>query len=315
MTSKINVNQVKELYYAGFSQIKIAEILNTTAQTICRLMKRNNIPARSLSDASSIKIVLSNLEKSEILDLYKQGKNRESIAKQLNITEWAVRKTLDGYCFGTSLSLKKYHQNNTIPLTASQQQLILGSLIGDASLVFNEENDRYDFQVGHCIEQKEYLEHKAKILNSSIRSYIKDENSFSAGKEFFITSYYNKYELQKIYNICFVNRIKTISHKWLDLLTEEGISYWFMDDGTSSFLRNNKSVSARFSTLSFPKEQIILLQNKLLKFNIETSIHKHSDGEGLVISVLTKSINKLMDLVEPFIIPCMSYKIKRISNV
>lgn len=228
------------------------------------------------------------------------------------MTEWSVRKELHTIGYDPIEMRKLSNKKNTKLLTYEQEQLILGSLLGDASLISR--RGTYTFQVGHCLEQKEYLKYKCSILNTNIYSVIKDENSYSGGKEFFTTSYHNKYELEKIYNICFLNGRKTINHLWIEKLDMLGIAIWFMDDGTSSVIKNKKAISVRFSTLSFKKDEIFLLQNKLLEFNIETSLHKHTDGEGIIISVNQNFINKFMNMIEPHIVNCMKYKIKRRIN-
>lgn len=306
---KITKEELKKLYDNGNSQIIIAKLYNTTPQAICCLMKKYQIAARTHTDVSPIKIKLSDEIIEKIFELYNLGKNRETIAKELNITPWAVRKTIQGKCRGKGESLKLFCKNNTIPLSYIQKQLFFGSLLGDASLIYRKEKDQYVFQVGHCIAQKDYLNYKANILNCNVRSYIKDKNSYSAGKEFFITTYHNKYELEKIYKICFIDGIKSVNKQWLNLIDPLAIAYWFMDDGTSRF--SNNCVTASFSTLSFPRDQVILLQKRLLEFNIETTLQAHSDGYKLVIAIRQNSINKFMDLIEPYIVDCMKYKIKR----
>ena len=85
-----------------------------------------------------------------------------------------------------------------------------------------------------------------------------------------------------------------------------------MDDGTSSY--SNKAIMCRFSTLSFTKDQLQLLQDKLLEYCIHTTLQSHTDGEGLIIAVRQQSINLFMDLIEPYIVDCMKYKIKRRKN-
>ena len=218
---------------------------------------------------------------------------------------------MTGKCRGIAQSICLWYERHTVSLSFEQEQIILGSLLGDASLG-RRDNDQYDFQVGHCFEQKEWLSYKAKILGTNVTSYIKDENSFSSGKEFFKTSYGNKYELKKIYNLCSKDGIKTVSKEWVMKLQPLAIAVWFMDDGTASFSKN--AVIARFSTLSFSEDQLKLLQNRLLDFNILTTLQKHTDGLGLVIAIRQKSINVFMDLIEPYIVDCMKYKIKRRNN-
>jgi hypothetical protein len=258
-------------------------------------------------------IELSNDVISKIKDLYQHGSNRTEIAQILKVSEWAVRKTLNGFCRSKGESLSLHYKNNTVKLSYIQEQLIIGSLLGDASLSFRKERNSYELQVSHCLEQKQFLLEKANLLGVIYHSYIKD-NSFSNGKRYFKLTYCNKYELKRIYDLCFEDGIKTITKRWCDKLGPIAISYWFMDDGTSSIMKNSSSVVVRFATLSFPKQQLLLLQDVLLRFGIETSLQKHNDGKGFIMAVRQKSVNNFMDLIEPYIVDCMKYKIKRRIN-
>ena len=229
------------------------------------------------------------------------------------MTEWAVRKTIQGKCRPLGESLSFWHERNTVPLSYDQEQFILGSLLGDASLSCRRK-EAYELQVSHCLEQKDWLTHLAKVLGSSVCSYVKDDNSYSAGKEYFRTTYCNKYELKRIYRMCFDgDGIKTVSKAWANSINELAIAVWFMDDGRSSYVGKD-SVVASFSTLSFPKKECILLQNRLQDFDIKTTLQKHSDGQGLVTAIRQKSINKFMDMIGPYVVDCMKYKIKRRKN-
>lgn len=304
-----DINKIKKLYASGLSQIKIAKKYNVSVSVIYAFMKKHGIKARNLKDANSKRIAVSSHQEENIWSLYNDGYNRDSIASMLNMTSWSVRKTIQGKCRGKAESIKIYNKNNTVKLTHEQEQFILGSLLGDSSLCYSSNRNRYDFNTGHCLAQKEYVFHIAKLLNTNVRSYIKDKNSYSYGKEFFITSYYNRYELEKIYNLCFVSGKKTVTKEWADKLSPLAIAYWYMDDGSSH--KKNNNVNVNFSTLSFTREECEILQNRLLEFNIETRLHKHSDGYGTTISVRQNSVNRFMDLVEPYIIDCFKYKIKR----
>lgn len=250
----------------------------------------------------------------KIKSLYDDGLNRINIAKQLSLTEWTVRKCLKGYCKNKSERLKRYHRLNSIQLSDLQIQCILGTLLGDASLSYRQKTDCFEYQLSHCKEQKEYIEHISQLLNVKCNKYIKNDNSFSSGKEYYKLSYHNKYELVKLAQHTINNGRKTITKEWVNLLQPIAIAYWFMDDGSSSWIKNNPGIMVRFSTLSFTKDEISLLQNKLLEFGIETVTHNHTDGTGHELYIRQKSVNIFMNLVEPFVVNCMKYKIKRRLN-
>jgi hypothetical protein len=306
----LKIKEIDELYNSGLSQIKIAKLYKTTASAICTFMKTNGIKARNLYDANSLRINITENQVDNIWTLYNEGFNREEIAVKMNLTPWTVRKTIQGKCRKLGESLKLKRKKNTILLSYEQEQLILGSLLGDACLHKRKNRDAYDFTVGHCLEQKEYLIHKCNVLNSNLRSYIKGEESYSRGKEFFVTSYNNKYELERIYKMCFKNGVKTVNEEWMSKLDILGIAYWFMDDGSSH--SHKSTVNVNFSTLSFPKSDLKILQEKLKEFGLESTICHHRDGYNYTISLRQKSVNKFMNLISPIVntIPCMQYKIK-----
>jgi hypothetical protein len=261
------------------------------------------------------KITLSEQQVIKARYLYDQNYNRSEIVTQIGVSEWSIRKALQGYCKPLGVKLKEFHKKNSISITDEQLQCILGTLLGDASLSYRERDDVYEYQLSHCEEQKEYIEHIASLLKTNCNSFIKDDNSFSAGKVYYKLSYHNKYELEKIAALTIKNGIKTLSKTWVSLLGPLAIAYWFMDDGSSSWLKNSPSVMVRFATLSFPENEVKLLQNKLSNYGIATTLQNHTDGFGKIIYIRQDSVNNFMDIVEPILIRRklhnMLYKIKR----
>ncbi len=71
----------------------------------------------------------------------------------------------------------------------------------------------------------------------------------------------------------------------------------------------------RFASQSFSKKENLRLMKKLSDFGIETTLRKIQDGTGYNIYVRQNSVNKLMDLIEPYVVTSdMKYKIKRRKN-
>lgn len=256
--------------------------------------------------------LLDNIKK-----LYSEGYNRIDIATKLGVSEWTVRKNLKGYC-NRSIRLKDFHKRNDLKMTEIQVQCVLGTLLGDGSLSYRKKTDTFEYQLSHCKEQKGYIKHIANILGVKVNKYIKSKNSFSSGKQYYKISFHNKYELDKIAKLVIKNNKKIFSEEWSRLLSPQAIACWFMDDGSSySDKRKKSTIAVRFSTESFDKRELDLLQNMLLSFNVETTLQKkHIKYNGkkryaYIIYIKQKSVNIFMDLVEPYIISCMRYKIKR----
>ena len=169
----------------------------------------------------------------------------------------------------------------------------------------------------HGPKQLKYIKHKANILNVKVGKYHKGKKSFGPGGIYYRYSYSNKKELQEIYKICFKNGKKFVTSKWLKEIDALAIAYWFMDDGSSSFdITIPKTVMVRFATQSFSKKENKLLMKKLLEFDIETTLRKISDGTGYNIYVRQNSVNKLMELIKPYITTSdMKYKIKKRTTI
>jgi hypothetical protein len=82
------------------------------------------------------------------------------------------------------------------------------------------------------------------------------------------------------------------------------IACWFMDDGTNS--QRNKQI--RIYTMSFQKEEVAKLIFQMeTKFNIKCTINFNQGKPVLLVSC--RSYFDFIELVKPYIIESMAYKI------
>lgn len=87
-------------------------------------------------------------------------------------------------------------------------------------------------------------------------------------------------------------------------MTDKSLAYWFMDDGA----KRSNVAAVRFCTESFTRDEVDLLISILKdKFDIIGTPNK--DSNGWRISISTKSYGKFYDLVKPYVIPSMMYKL------
>jgi hypothetical protein len=85
-------------------------------------------------------------------------------------------------------------------------------------------------------------------------------------------------------------------------MTAFGLAVWFMDDGTAD--RNQ----VRINTQSFSYEENLMLVEFLhAKFGLAVTINKDKDRHRLRLSA--KDMDRFVDLVAPFVIPSMQYKL------
>jgi hypothetical protein len=92
-------------------------------------------------------------------------------------------------------------------------------------------------------------------------------------------------------------------------LTGRGLAFWFMDDGGKlDYNQNYKNKSIVLNTQSFTEEEVQMLSNELMaKFNFECELRSNKGKKVIVIS--NNSYPLFYELVIPFIIPEMMYKL------
>lgn len=102
-----------------------------------------------------------------------------------------------------------------------------------------------------------------------------------------------------LYNIFYKNGIKTIPDYIYNYYTSESLAYQYMDDG-SKICGTYKIATNCFTISELQKFQYFLLT----KFNLKTTLHKDNG-----IYIRKESANIFKELVSPYIIDSMKYKL------
>jgi hypothetical protein len=249
----------------------------------------------------------------KIYSLFLNGETIEKISSQVNFGTHVVKKVIRSKS-NSNLTITELKSLKNKNVNEQITQCIYGSLLGDSSLSKKYSKNNFvsfAFCSSHCNKQKNYLIKKSKVLGVKPRTYIKGDNSWSPNSKYWTLSYHNKLFLQNVYDQCFINNVKTVSAKWVNVINWEGIAYWFMDDGCSHAYKNAQTIQVNFSTLSFSKSEIDLLISKFKSLGVATHTVKSQHGKGMVLAVDSKDVNFFMSKIEPFIVPCMKYKIKK----
>jgi hypothetical protein len=105
-----------------------------------------------------------------------------------------------------------------------------------------------------------------------------------------------------VHSLFYIDKTKIAPLNIYELLTPIGLAFWIMDDGS----RQNKGL--HLSVYGYDSESVDRLLNVLQnKFNLKCTIHKHTSGPRIYI--WEESMDNLRQLVRPFIIESMTYKI------
>lgn len=195
-------------------------------------------------------------------------------------------------------------------LTQRQHEILVGILLGDASLQTESNGRTYRLRVSQSEQHKDYLFHlyeEFKNLTTSPPIQYQFQDARNPGKTYtrwsFATTQQDcfRFYAQQFYNGQ-EKKVPKLIHKWL---TGIAIAYWYMDDGAQKW--KGKSLGVRFCTDNFLKSDVQLLATVLnTKFKLTTSLQKKKNGWRLYISSYSYQI--LKDLIFDNIQLSMRYK-------
>lgn len=201
---------------------------------------------------------------------------------------------------------------DSIFITKKQRELIIGSLLGDATMRIGKGAKNANVKMEHGLNQKEYVEWKYEILKPWVFTPPKLSYRYRENGERYLKSWWFRTirhpKLTEIYKKFYIgeeskNRKKIIPRFLEENITPLMLSVLIMDDGSYS----KKKID--ISTYSFSLEDICFFQ-KCLKniFDVESNFYKDRD-KGYRMYFNQKETKKLIKLISPYIIPSMKYKI------
>ena len=107
-----------------------------------------------------------------------------------------------------------------------------------------------------------------------------------------------------IYDMWYINNIKQVPQNIGDYLTPLGLAIWIMDDGGKT------SSGLKLATNGFKYEDCLLLINVLNNnFNLKSSVISAGVPNQFCIYIWKESMDHLRDIISPYIIKEMQYKI------
>ena len=185
-------------------------------------------------------------------------------------------------------------------LTQLQKSLIFGSLLGDGYLRIVPGRKNALLEINHSISEKKYVDWKFKILKSISKSGPKSRKGNGSRVAYRFTTRQHP-ELTDIYRWFYrADKKKRIpSNLVLDPMS---IAVWYMDDGGKCGQDN-----VYLNTQQFDADDQNLCMRYLENFGIKSSLNR--DKIYWRVRIKSDSIEKFFDLVRPYIIPSMEYKL------
>lgn len=188
--------------------------------------------------------------------------------------------------------------------------IIYGSLLGDAHaekrsaglgtrISFSQEDSHVEYllflhwllsEAGYCNDKIPVISKRLGV-KGKIRKIVR-----------FSTWTYTSFNW--IHNEWYVNNRKCVPKSIDQYLTPLALAIWIMDDGAKV------GKCLKFCTNSFTYNECIYLVNVLYKkFNLKASVQSAGSKDQYIIYIWKESMNDLLKIVSPYIIPEMKYKI------
>jgi len=201
---------------------------------------------------------------------------------------------------------------------------LYGICLGDGCLYKQPTNKNTGLTIGHSPKQLAYLAHKAEKLHSifggkPVNIYEYKSYNKTVGKV------YTNFQIRKVHP--YFNQMhkqlyktgkKVFTKEVLNFLTDEGLAYWFMDDGSGNVSKKPNGqlcgCMLRFATY-FSKEEAEIVAEWFLEkygFTVKFDVDKRSNKVSLRFGTLDSVA--LAKILQPYIIPEMEYKIKDVVN-
>ncbi len=192
---------------------------------------------------------------------------------------------------------------SSLKLSDMQREVLVGILLGDAHLETQNSGRTYRVKFEYAWNQLAYAEHLRGLFKEWILTPPQRKTDPTHDNVWFQTVSHQAF---RFYAHQFVkDRRKCVPRLIHHYLTERGIAYWFMDDGS---IKSKESKGVLFNTQGFVKNDVQRLVDTLRdQFALEATPRKQN--EGMQIYVSGRSYDRFREIVDPYIIPTMRYKV------
>lgn len=208
----------------------------------------------------------------------------------------------------------------TTSLTDHQKSIIVGMLLGDASIPSLRRRDRnYGLSFTHTSRQAAYGEWKNQMFAPLNRSPSHLRISRKAGEEkkyeAFIFQTLRHPDFAEFRHLFYPEGKKIVPPNIADLLTIEGVAIWYMDDGHLHPYRWRTGIGycCEFASQSFSEEGNALLAatlNRLCGINVRLMYKSGTaGGSGVLLTMNNANSHRFAELVYPHFHPSMLYKL------
>lgn len=203
------------------------------------------------------------------------------------------------YVIQLEITEEKSKGNTVGSLTSAQHAILIGSLLGDGTL--RRQGNRLNalLEVNHAYKHGAYVDWKWQHFQNFVLTPPKARKGkgvrvayrFTTRSLPVFTNYYNWF---------YIDGKKIVPN---DIVLDPlSLAVWFMDDGT----RSRSAFYLNTQQFTLPEQQF--LQELLFTtFGFKSALNR--DKIYFRIRISTESSKKMKHLIEPYVVPCMKYKL------
>ena len=211
-----------------------------------------------------------------------------------------------------SRMIREYKESLT-SLTSDQWEASIGLILGDASLQSQNKGKTFRIKFEWGNKNKSYVNHVYNLFNEWVLSQPHKKSRLSPQKNLVINWGFQTLS-HKAFNslaeLFLINGKKSVP-KYLikNHLTEKGLAYWFMDDGGKlDYNKNSLNKSVVMNTQSFSEKEVEFLSSGLTKIYGLICETRFNKGKKVIV-IKSESYSLFRQLIDPYIIPEMLYKL------
>lgn len=195
-----------------------------------------------------------------------------------------------------------------IKLPNYYKSIIIGLLLSDGWLTIaskTTKNARLGFK--QTINNVPYVWFVFNELSHYCSSYPNISESNRLGKVYYGLVFFFTRTLPcftELYQLFYINKVKVIPENIYNLLTPVALAHLIMGDG------GFKSKGIYICTDSYSTQDVVRLMNVLIiRYDLKCTLHKASNKCGYIIYISRNSLYKVKEIVKPYFIPSMVYKL------
>jgi hypothetical protein len=196
---------------------------------------------------------------------------------------------------------------------------IIAMLLGDGSLWKHPTSSKYCLSIAHSAKQEELIQMKQSILQSIFHHPLRiyKETAKCKGKEY--PSLRIRTRGHRLFNVLrkkiYINGKRTVTRDMLDRLTPLGLAIWYMDDGSHhETLRDNGTIRQRnihLSLCAYTPDEVQMIRDYFLeRWGIKWQL-MYVRKKYPVLRAGAIEGAKLCEIIAPFVLPSMRYKLLR----